>query len=365
LAQGSAMFGKLRGNSEVAAQKDEWDPVLVPLIKLLTGKKGLRTKSAAEVGKKKVTYFRARDMGWITAHDALMRKKCHKLLAEHFGDKDHVLTEKDFEKLITLLVQKGFVYTVQYAPLPGEDPNKKPKRWPDRVKRVEPKDSMSYDETFFYVIQYEGNTTLQHMMLGVVILMVLAGCMFPAWPLWAKFGMWYLASGLLGLLLFITVFRVIVAIIFWVVGFDFWIFPNFFDEYAGIIDSFLPFYSFERREDQFKELLVRAFFGIVIACAAHEISLEHSFEDFVDFSKTAMLDFVAWGEEKLVALPPASTVPSLEQLEAELAEVEAEEDAETDAPRATADAGADDEDAEDGVEDDDAEEGADQGHPEA
>merc|ERR1719240_2451578 len=118
------MFAKLRGTSEVAEQKDEWDPVLVPLIKLLTG-------------------------------------------------------------------QKGFVYTVQYAPLPGEDPNKKPKRWPDRVKRVEPKDSMSYDETFFYVIQYEGNTTLQHMMLGVVILMVLAGCMFPAWPLWAKFGMWY------------------------------------------------------------------------------------------------------------------------------------------------------------------------------
>lgn len=330
--------------------------MLVPLIKLLTGKKGLKTKSAAEVGKKKVVYFRGRDLGWLLQHDALVRKKCHRLLAEHFGDKDYVLAEKDLEKIIGLFVQKGFLYTVKYCPLPGEDPAKKPKRWPERVQRVEPKDAMSYDEAFFYVIQYEGNTTLQHMMLGVVILMVLAGCMFPAWPLWAKFGMWYLASGLLGLLLFITVFRVIVAIVFWVVGFDFWIFPNFFDEYAGILDSFLPFYTFDRREDQFKELCVRAFFGIILACAAHEISLEHSFEDFVDFGKTAMLDFVAWGEDKLVALPPASTVPSLEQLQEELREVEEDEELDDGmhqpdgVPRATADADDAEEEAEEAAE---------------
>lgn len=336
--------------------KDDWDPVLVPLIKLLIGKKGLKTKSAAEVGKKKIVYFRGRDLGWLVDHEDLVRKKCGKSLSEYFGDKDKVLDgPKDIEKLIAALVQKGFIYTVEYAPLPGEDPKKKPKRWPDRVKCVEPEKAQSYEEAFFYVIQYEGDRTLQYMLLGVVILAVLAGCMFPAWPLWAKFGVWYLASGLLALLLFITILRVVVAIVFWVVGFDFWIFPNFFDEYAGILDSFLPVYSFVRREDRWKELMVRAFFGIILSCAVHEISLEHSFEDLVDFGKTAMLDFVAWGEDKLIALPPASTVPTLEQLEKDLEEIEGIGDDDVlddDAPRKVVEVAAEDEadEAEEGIE---------------
>ena len=40
----------------------------------------------------------------------------------------------------------------------------------------------------------------------------------------------YLATALLALMLFIVVLRIVVFVLFWVVGFDFWIFPNFFDE---------------------------------------------------------------------------------------------------------------------------------------
>ena len=69
-------------------------------------------------------------------------------------------------------------------------------------------------------------------------------------------------------MLFIVVLRMVVFVIFWVVGFDFWIFPNFFDEYAGILDSFLPFYTFERRLDDLQALAVRAADATAVALPA-------------------------------------------------------------------------------------------------
>jgi translocation protein SEC62 len=117
----------------------------------------------------------------------------------------------------------------------------------------------------------------------------------------------------------------VVFVIFWVVGFDFWIFPNFFDEYAGILDSFLPFYTFERRLDDLQALVVRLVVGVMLGCAIQQISLEHSFDDFYDFGKMAVLDFVQWGEDHLIALPAAQTVPSLTQLQDELKELDADD----------------------------------------
>jgi hypothetical protein len=64
----------------------------------------------------------------------------------------------------------------------------------------------------------------------------------------------------------------------------------------------------------------------MLACAVQQISLEHSFDDFYDFGKMAVLDFVQWGEDHLIALPQAATVPSLTQLQDELKELDADDD---------------------------------------
>ena len=39
-----------------------WDQNLEPLMKVIIGKKGVKVKDAAEVGKKKVSYFRGKDL---------------------------------------------------------------------------------------------------------------------------------------------------------------------------------------------------------------------------------------------------------------------------------------------------------------
>lgn len=59
--------------------------------------------------------------------------------------------------------------------------------------------------------------------------------------------------------------------------------------------------------------------------AGHQISLEHSFEDLYDFGKMAVLDFVQWGEDKLIALPEASSIPTIEMINAETADVDDDE----------------------------------------
>ena len=319
-----SLLGKKTDPSQV---KEQWDAALIPLFKLMTGKKGLKTKQASEVGKKKVTYFRGKDCTWFADNKDLLKRKCGKALAEYLGDKEKEIEgPKEFEKLIVALTVRGFIYPTKYSPLQGKEETK-PKKWPDRLTAVPPTQGSSpWDETYHYVLAYEGDKTMQHVMLGAVIFAFLLACMFPAWPMWAKLGVWYAATALLCLMLFIVVLRMVVFVIFWVVGFDFWIFPNFFDEYAGILDSFLPFYTFERRLDDLQALAVRLIVGIMLACAVQQISLEHSFDDFYDFGKMAVLDFVQWGEDHLiVGLPPAQSVPTLTQLQDELKELDAED----------------------------------------
>jgi translocation protein SEC62 len=317
-----ALLGK---KTDPTAVKEQWDQALIPLFKLMTGKKGFKTKQAAEVGKKKVTYFRGKDCTWFTEHQDLLKRKCGKALAEYLGDKEKPIEgPKEFERLITALTVRGFIYPTKYSPLQG-DKEAKPRKWPDRLTAVPPNSGSPWDESYFYVLAYEGDKSMQYVMLGAVMVAFLLACMFPAWPMWAKLGVWYAATALLCLMLFIVVLRMVVFVIFWVVGFDFWIFPNFFDEYAGILDSFLPFYTFERRLDDLQALVVRLVVGVMLGCAIQQISLEHSFDDFYDFGKMAVLDFVQWGEDHLIALPAAQTVPSLTQLQDELKELDADD----------------------------------------
>jgi len=136
----------------------------------------------------------------------------------------------------------------------SESADKKPKKWPDRLGRTQ---NQSFDCEGFYVITYEGGNGLQHFLLALIIAGVLLACMFPVWPMWAKVGIWYLSVIFLSLYFGLLILRMVIYTAFWVVGFDFWIFPNINDEYCGFLDSFQPVYSWEKRKDDALMLLVR------------------------------------------------------------------------------------------------------------
>jgi len=305
------------------SKEPEWDQEFEPLMKvLLQGKKGLKTKSASEVGKKKVDYFRGKDFKkFVLENEAILKKKCSAALKAALDDKLPE-TEKDVEMLGNELIQRNFCYKAMYKPLNASksesSSDKKPaKKWPDRLARTP---NQSFDCEGYYVVTYEGASGLQHFLLALIIAGVLLACMFPVWPMWAKVGIWYLSVIFLSLYIGLLLLRMVVFTMFWIIGFDFWIFPNINDEYCGFLDSFQPFYSWEKRKDDAMMLLVRFGSLAIVAVAVQSIAETHSLADVQDFVTSSYIDVLDWGVEKLTALPGSdkAALPSLNELEKEL-----------------------------------------------
>lgn len=298
----------------------EWDPTFEPLMKVLLSKKGIKTKSANEVGKKKVDYFRGRDFKkFLLGSEEVLKKKCGAALkASLEGSPPN--TEKDVEKLGAELIERHFCYKAVYKPLTqsskGDDGSeKKAKKWPDRLGKAP---NQNFDCEGFYVVTYEGGSGLQHFLLALIIVGVLLVCMFPVWPMWAKIGIWYLSVIFLSFYFGLLLLRMVIYTAFWVIGFDFWIFPNINDEYCGFLDSFQPVYSWDKRKDDFFMLFVRFGSLAIAAVAIQQIAETHSLADVQDFVASSYTDLLEWGVDKL-ALPGSerAALPSLEQLKQE------------------------------------------------
>jgi len=300
------------GNTE-----PQWDPNFEPVMKVLLGKKGIKTKSASEVGKKKVDYFRGKDFKkFMMENETLLKKKCSAALAATIDGRPPA-DDKDVERIGHELIHNNFCYRAVDKPInpkseSGSD--KKPKKWPDRLGRAP---SQSFDCDGFYVITYQGGSGLQHFLLALIIAGVLLACMFPVWPMWAKVGVWYLSVIFLSLYFGLLILRMVVYTMFWIIGFDFWIFPNINDEYCGFLDSFQPLYSWEKRKDDALMLLVRFGSMAIAAVAIQQIAETHSLADVQDFVTSSYIDVLDWGVEKLIALPGSDkqALPSLEQLQ--------------------------------------------------
>jgi len=295
----------------------EWDQDIEPLMKVVLGKKGIKTKSASEIGKKKVDYFRGKDFKkFALSSEDLLNKKCSAALKIALDGKAPV-TDKDVERLGSELILKIFCYKAAYKPVnqskEGSTVAAKAKKWPDRLQRTP---NQQFESEGFYVIQYEGSKSWQHFLLFCVIVSVLLICMWPVWPIWAKIGIWYLSVIFLSLYFGILIWRMVIYTAFWVVGFDFWIFPNLNDEYCGFLDSFKPFYSWEKRKDDALMLLVR--FGSlgIIAVAVEQISQTCSLSDVGELVITSYADVLDWGMDKILALPGSEreALPSLEEI---------------------------------------------------
>merc|ERR1719343_689462 len=309
------MFGTGKKTDE-----PEWDPNFEPVMKLILGKKGIKTKSASEVGRKKVDYFRGKDFKkFVLENPNLMKKKCSAALNAALGPNAELETEKDVERIGDELIARNFCFKAVYKPInptKSDSGEAKTKKWPDRLARVP---NQKFDCDGYYVITYEGSSGMQHFMLALIITGVLLACMFPVWPMWAKVGLWYLSVIFLSLYFGLLILRMVIYTMFWIVGFDFWVFPNLNDEYCGFLDSFQPFYSWEKRKDDALMLVVRFGSLAITAVAVQQIAETHSLADVQDFVTSSYIDVLDWGVEKLTALPGSDkqALPSLEQIQKE------------------------------------------------
>jgi len=290
-----------------------WDPALEPVMKWVVGRKGLKLKTANEVGKRKVDYFRGKDFANLLLKDAdRTSRRCHLALAAHLNG----CAPEDNGDIHTLgmeLLTHGFIQRAVYEPIAGTDTSKKVK-WPDRLQRVPL--SQGWDSNGFYIIDYTGHQGMQYFLLSVIIGAVLIGCLFPVWPFWAKIGGWYCTVIFLTFYFAVQVIRLVLFIVCWVVGSDFWILPNLNDESLGILDSFRPAYTFSKRKDGISLLFIRLFTLAFLVIVTNEISRTHSLSDVHDLVTGSYEDIIDWGRHRLTALPGRDTdIPSLAYLE--------------------------------------------------
>jgi len=304
--------------TDIKKTEPVWDPTFEPLMKVLLSKKGIKTKSASEAGRKKVDYFRGKDFKkFLLSSEDILKKKCMPALTLACEGKAPE-SDQDVERLGAELIERNFCYKAADKPLnptakrEGEDTKPKTKKWPDRVVRTA---NQSFDPEAFYVVTYEGSQSMRHLMLACVCAGVILACMFPVWPMWAKIGVWYLSVLFLAFYFGLLILRMVIYTMFWIVGFDFWIFPNINDETCGFLETFKPFYSWDKRADDAFMLFSRFGSLAITAVAIHQISETHSLEDVSDFFVGGYMDVLDWGIDKL-ALPPTTRelLPSVEEL---------------------------------------------------
>ncbi|GFH11475.1 uncharacterized protein HaLaN_06976 [Haematococcus lacustris] len=98
-----------------------------------------------------------------------------------------------------------------------------------------------WDEDAFYAWKYERPTSMWYYLgIGAIPVVVIAACLFPLAPWWARVALVYVLSGLLVLLMGVLVLRYTVFGIVWVLsGSSLWIFPNLMSDQTRAVTGCL------------------------------------------------------------------------------------------------------------------------------
>ncbi|KAG8959168.1 Translocation protein S62 [Tulasnella sp. 408] len=110
-------------------------------------------------------------------------------------------------------------------------------------KQIQVVPMQEFASDYYYAWFYEGSQWRTYFGAVALVAVVLAGVMFPLWPMKLRIGAWYLSMGgfgLIGLFIALSIFRLIFYVITLVVASPgIWIFPKLFAD-VGFVDSFIP-----------------------------------------------------------------------------------------------------------------------------
>uniref|UniRef100_A0A3B0N9K8 Translocation protein SEC62 n=1 Tax=Theileria annulata TaxID=5874 RepID=A0A3B0N9K8_THEAN len=258
-------------------------------------KGGVKVKSAAEVGKRAVQFTRGDEIvKWLMNNKELVYNKC-----PSFFQNSKLEDNQDVSNFVDNLIENGFMYRAQYQPLEGtleksETGSYKRPMWPKRLIRTQ---KQRFDTVGFYIISYEGSQKWNYLKLcGIIFGIIVSNVYVPSVATVFK-ALDVMASIILRLILFL---------IMWFCGYDFWLFPNLFDEDLGVVDSFKPLYSFTYRKDNLTMMACRLLCSILIGVSIYQLGKTHDINDIYKFTKQSFLDVLDWGHQKLAA-PPEET----------------------------------------------------------
>ncbi|EJU02275.1 translocation protein [Dacryopinax primogenitus] len=151
-----------------------------------------------------------------------------------------VTSEAEATQLMNQLNAKGFFLRVQRG-----DKVTSTKKAPRTLQIIRQQAFLPPD---YYVWLMDGSQLTTYLGGLVMVAVIFAGVMYPLWPLSMRIGAYYLSMGMLGLLgLFfaMTIVRLILYVITWLVlPPGLWIFPQLFAD-VGFFESFVPLYEWD------------------------------------------------------------------------------------------------------------------------
>eukprot|EP01041_Mallomonas_annulata_P009816 gene9816-20416_t len=103
-----------------------------------------------------------------------------------------------------------------------------------------------FEETGYYTWMYAGNMVWSNMATAGVIAVVIGFTLLPIWPDFAKKILWYCSVTFLIVTLVFIAIRLMLFLIMWIAGYEFWVFPRLFDESLSFQESFKPVYTLEK-----------------------------------------------------------------------------------------------------------------------
>jgi len=183
----------------------------------MRGNNGVKIRQGIELGKR-IEYFKGQKLiDWLIESD--------------FDIDD----EKDAIKFGRLMIRHQYIHRSDKSP--------------ENKKLLRPTKAQDWDNKGYYTWMYEGSKTFSHLMTGALIVVFLACTCFPIWPKWMKVAIWYCSVTLLIIFFLISVVRLIIFLIFWIFGVEFWVLPRLYDESITFAQSFVPLYTYEKLEE--------------------------------------------------------------------------------------------------------------------
>ncbi|KAL4160082.1 hypothetical protein PRNP1_000653 [Phytophthora ramorum] len=244
--------------SSTADKPWETEKGIRKMADLLRGRKGMPARHAVELGKR-VEYFR----GDRLATFLLASPRAKKYFPE-------LKTKEDVNSVGRALVQNSYIHR--------SDRDAKNK------KLLKPTPKQDFVSEGYYTWMYEGSKTLRNIMTALLIIGFLTITCFPIWPQWAKVALWYMSVTFLIFIAIFVVVRLFIFFMLWMVGYEYWLLPNIFDDNLSVADSFVPLYSL--RSTDSSERIYRLAGLVVFACFCVWVKNQPTdFDDYMELTK--------------------------------------------------------------------------------
>ena len=172
---------------------------------------------------------------------------------------------------------------------------------PDHEKNLDLYKLNSFEPTYFYIINiYRGKSRI-YFYLCLIIIGILLYALMPVWPYKMKVAVWWISYVLLMIMIGIYIIRYSFFVLGYIIGYEFWIFPNLDDPKLGVIDSFKPFFSFKKRSDKWYFIILRIIFSLITGYIAFCIYKNPKLiENAKNIVFDAIRDLYHYGEDRFV-----------------------------------------------------------------